>query len=89
MRYEGLLRNRKFYKRLFTPKINITKIKVTKDIEDNKISHFKIWRESRSLLPMHPKIMKPGSSLPTEKGIPGEISPNSKKAALPNISHNS
>jgi len=37
---------------------------------------YRIWRKNRSLLPMHPKIMKKEKELPTEKGLPGEKSPN-------------
>ena len=88
MRYEGLLRNRKFYKRLFTQKINGTVEKVSKDIENAKNSPIKIWRDSRSLLPLHPQILNQGIKLPTERGMPGEISPTAKKS-LPNIPHNS
>jgi hypothetical protein len=60
MRYEGLLRNRKFYKRFFTQKINGSIEKVTKDIENANNSPIKIWRDSRSVLPMHPQLLNQG-----------------------------
>jgi len=36
------------------------------------------------MLPMHPKIMGTGKTLPTQMGKPGELSPNS---TIPNIPH--
>lgn len=89
MRYEGLLRNRKLFKRLFTQKIDGSVEKMTKEIENNNNSPIKQWRDSRSLLPMHPLIMKQTQSIPTEKGMPGDISPNHARNVMPNFPNNS
>lgn len=58
MRYHGLLRNRKLYKKLFQNKIDGHLIEVKKEIENNKNAEIRNWRNNRSLLPMHPLIMK-------------------------------
>lgn len=69
-RYEGLFRNRKIYKRMFSDPTNVALTAVKKEIKEENEAVFSKWRKSRSLLPMHPTIMK-GKTLPGEKGYPG------------------
>ena len=54
MRYSGLFKNRKLYKKLFQQKIDSHLVEVNKEIENNKHSSIRNWRNNRSLLPMHP-----------------------------------
>jgi hypothetical protein len=35
-------------------------------LKEVKFAQLKIWRDNRSMLPMHPTIMKTGKNLPTE-----------------------
>ena len=56
--------------------------KVLKEQKDAKESIYKIYRDQRSLLPMHPKIMGvPG--LPTKRGLPGQSAPKHKIPDIP------
>ena len=82
-RYQGLLTNRKFYKKRFEQKYNEIQRTVIKDIEKEQKDLGGKWRRERSMLPMHPN-MKRDPSLPVEKGAPGEVSPN-KRMQIPRI----
>lgn len=65
-RYVGLLKNRKVYKRFFVQKSQVKLVEVEKELKEAKFAQLKIWRDNRSMLPMHPTIMKTGKNLPTE-----------------------
>jgi len=73
-KYSGAIKNRKFVKRFTHQKQDVELDKVIKEQKDAKEAFYKIYRDQRSLLPMHPKIMgKPG--LPSERGFPGQLAP--------------
>lgn len=75
-RYVGLLKNRKFYKNAFVQRSNLKLKEVEAEIKNEKSASIKIWRDQRSMLPMHPKVMKKARDLPSQMGMPGDISPN-------------
>lgn len=41
---------------------------VKKEIEDDKVGALKYWRETRSMLPMHPKVLGKNGNYPTKRG---------------------
>jgi hypothetical protein len=64
-RLAGLLKNRKFYKRFFMDKSSVKLNEVNKEIADDKLGVLKHWRDTRSMLPMHPKLVGK-SNVPTK-----------------------
>jgi hypothetical protein len=77
-----MIKNRKLIKRFTHSQQDIMLAKVLKEQKDAKEGIYKIYRDQRSMLPMHPKIMgMPG--LPTERGLPGERAPKHKIPDIP------
>lgn len=84
-RFAGALKNRKIVKRFTHSKQDIMFSKVLDEEEKARQGLYKIYRDQRSLLPMHPSFFgKKG--LPTERGLPGEISPNRRLPDIPSSS---
>ena len=56
-RFQGMIKNRKFVKKFTHSNQDIMLAKVLKGEKDAKEGIYKIYRDQRSMLPMHPKIM--------------------------------
>lgn len=63
-----MLQRRGFYKRFFMDKSQVKLNEVKKEIEDDKVGALKYWRETRSMLPMHPKVLGKNGNYPTKRG---------------------